>query len=245
MLVAESNAAERRRLVDTLEAAGITTDQASTATELLAAIDAAVPSLIVIGSDSALPGAGAPLLDSVRLCQSIRQVVDVPIVVVARPLADAPASNARASGRAAGSSAAELIESFADDYIARPCSDRELVARIRRVLRRGQQAADLNEEEPLATGGRLTMQLGKRVVTIDGREVRLTPIECRLLACLARRANHQVASEQLLRDGWPDGDGDLSELWVHIRALRRKIEPDPDSPRYLLTRRGAGYLLAV
>jgi DNA-binding response OmpR family regulator len=133
---------------------------------------------------------------------------------------------------------------YAEDYIVKPVGDRELVARLRRVVRRS--ARNRREEAGCIpfVDQHLTISPGRREATLDGRVARLTPTECRILSYLAQRPNQTVPSEALLHECWVEGDGDPSQLWVHIRALRRKIEPDPDHPQYLLTRRGEGYSFA-
>jgi DNA-binding response OmpR family regulator len=129
----------------------------------------------------------------------------------------------------------------ADDYVVKPFSPRELVARVRAVLRRA--ANDDVRAEPLAIGP-LRIDLAARGVRYDGRDVELTPTEFRLLAALARAPNRVLSRQQLIDRAFDPGfDGDERNIDVHMMNLRRKLALPPDAPVAIRTVYGAGYRL--
>jgi len=134
----------------------------------------------------------------------------------------------------------------ADDYLTKPFSVDELLARVRAVLRRSQFAAAEQGPGPRATAsvGRLTLDYAQHAVTMDGREVNLTPTEYRMLAYLVQNAGRVVTQDLLLEHVWgPEYVGEAHMLQVNVNRLRRKIEPDPAHPKYILTKLGVGYLV--
>jgi two-component system, OmpR family, KDP operon response regulator KdpE len=178
------------------------------------------PALVVI--DLMMPG-----MDGFELARRVKRIADLPIIVLSA--VDADESKIRA------------LEEYAEDYVTKPFNPDELVARVQRVLRRappGRSAVTLN-------GGEVEIDLaGKRLVTLAGT-YSITPIEARLLQVLVSSLDRTVSTEMLLDRVWSDADGaDPSYVWVTVRRLRRKLESDPDRPRYLLTDRGVGYRLA-
>lgn len=134
------------------------------------------------------------------------------------------------------------LESGADDYVSKPFSPREVVARVRAVLRRTQPAPDGDDSpEPIAFG-EITIDPAAREVTIGDREAQLTPKEFDLLHLFARNPRVAFSRVRLLDEIWDVSyDGDPSTVTVHIRRLRQKIERDPSQPRHLVTVWGAGY----
>lgn len=136
----------------------------------------------------------------------------------------------------------EALQAGADDYLVKPFSARELVARVQAVLRRAR--GPLGEEERLTTSasGALTLQPSSRSVRVEGREVALTRTEYTLLATLVRRPNTIFTPGDLLTKVWGAEYRDQGEiLRTNMYRLRKKIEADPSSPRYLRTRSGVGY----
>jgi two-component system response regulator RegX3 len=132
------------------------------------------------------------------------------------------------------------LELGADDYVTKPFSSRELVARIRAVLRRGTDAAEL--APAVLEAGPVRMDVERHVVSVDGESVRLPLKEFELLEFLLRNAGRVLTRGQLIDRIWgADYVGDTKTLDVHVKRLRAKIEPDPAQPTYLLTVRGLGY----
>ena len=131
------------------------------------------------------------------------------------------------------------LDAGADDYVTKPFGIDELLARLRAALRRADAPA-----EPVVEVGELRIDLEKRAVSVGGEPVQLTPHEFALLRVLARNPGKLLTHGMLLREVWGRGFGEESHyLHVYVSQLRRKLEPDPSSPRYLLTEPGAGYRL--
>jgi two-component system KDP operon response regulator KdpE len=134
------------------------------------------------------------------------------------------------------------LDAGADDYVSKPFSMAELLARVRAALRR--RELDGGPEGSLFVAGELKVDLAARVVTNAEREVHLTPTEYRLLAVLVRHADKVVSHHQLLKEAWgPAYQMETEYLRVYIRQLRRKLENEPARPRHLLTEPGVGYRL--
>jgi DNA-binding response OmpR family regulator len=224
LLLIEADPVARSRRARLLEGAGFAVQVASCGQEALAALDVGFP-------------------DAVLVCCSPGDTPDLSLGQVIRGVADLPIAMLGAAGD--GETIASALDTFADEYLAYSISDAELVARLRRIVRRSRGAAPPEPIASTAVDERLTLQLARREAVVGGRTVKLTPIEARLLGSLARRPNRPVPTAALLGEAWPDGDGDQTQLWVHIRSLRRKLEVDADNPRYLVTLRGQGYMLAT
>ena len=134
------------------------------------------------------------------------------------------------------------LELGADDYITKPYSTRELVARIRAVLRRGTEVEEVGS--PVLQSGAVRMDIDRHVVSVHGSPVSLPLKEFELLEYLIRNAGRVLTRGQLIDRVWgSDYVGDTKTLDVHVKRLRAKIEPDPAAPRYLITVRGLGYKL--
>jgi two-component system KDP operon response regulator KdpE len=199
---------------------GLEVRTASSGGAVLKALEQAWPALLVV--DLMMPG-----MDGFELCRRVKRIADLPIIVLSA--VDASESKVRA------------LEEYAEDYVTKPFDPDELVARVQRVLRRaGGGSAQLT-----IAGGALEIDLTlRRAVTPAGTHA-LTPTEVRLLQVLIANLDRTVATETLLNRVWSEADGaDPSYVWVSIRRLRRKLEADPDRPRYLLTERGIGYRLS-
>jgi DNA-binding response OmpR family regulator len=193
---------------------------ASSGQAALRVLERAWPSLLVI--DLMMPQ-----MDGFELCRRVKQIADLPIIVLSA--VDASESKVRA------------LQEYAEDYITKPFDPDELAARIHRVLRRTAGRSHI-----VLGGGELEVDLATRRVQIDGQTHPLTPTEVRILQVLIGSLDHTVPTETLLERVWSESDGaDPSYVWVTMRRLRRKLEPDPDNPRYLVTERGIGYRLAT
>jgi two-component system, OmpR family, KDP operon response regulator KdpE len=133
------------------------------------------------------------------------------------------------------------LDAGADDYVTKPFGMDELLARVRAAVRRTAPTPD----EPVVTTDDFTIDLAARRVTKDGADVRLTPTEWQILEVLVRNRGRLVTQRQLLQDVWgPAYESETNYLRVYLAQLRRKLEPDPPRPRYLVTEPGMGYRFA-
>lgn len=170
---------------------------------------------------------GLPDEDGLDVIRRIREWSQIPIIVL--------------SVRGREADKIEALDRGADDYVTKPFGMGELLARIRAALRHRLQS---EVEEPVFRSGGLTVDLARRVVSVDGREVKLTPKEYDLLHALVIHAGKVLTHQQLLREVWgPAYVNQPHYLRVYIGQLRQKIEPDPAQPRYILTEPGVGYRL--
>jgi DNA-binding response OmpR family regulator len=200
--------------------AGYEVRTATSGTAALKLLEVSWPALMVV--DLMMPG-----MDGFELCRRVKQLADLPIIV----LSAVDASEAKVSA----------LELYAEDYVTKPFDPDELVARVQRVLRR----AAVGSPQISLDGGEIQVDLTARQLTTSGGNQQLTPTEARLLQVLASAIDRVVRTEELLDRVWTHADGaDPSYLWVTVRRLRRKLEPDPDKPRYLITERGMGYRLS-
>jgi two-component system response regulator RegX3 len=132
------------------------------------------------------------------------------------------------------------LELGADDYVTKPYSVRELIARVRAVLRRGEEAEAA--QDSLVTAGPVRMDVDRHVVTVDGTQVALPLKEFELLELLVRNADRVLTRGQIIDRVWgADYVGDTKTLDVHVKRLRSKVEPHPSRPRHIVTVRGLGY----
>ena len=177
------------------------------------------------GADIVLLDLMLPGLPGTEVCRQLRQVSSVPVIMVSAKDAEVD--------KVVG------LELGADDYVTKPYSPRELVARIRAVLRRGVEPELV--PATLEAGG-VRMDTERHVVTVKGEEIRLPLKEFELLELFLRNAGRVLTRAQLIDRVWgADYVGDTKTLDVHVKRLRAKIEPDPAHPRYLVTVRGLGY----
>jgi len=218
VLVVDDEPQILRALQLKLRTAGYAVDTAATAAEALMKAAMRPPEAIIL--DLLLPdGSGT------EVCRELHTWSTVPIVVLS------------AVGEEGEKIAA--LDAGADDYVTKPFSGDELLARVRAQLRRGSPAS-----RPVIEVGDLRVDLDKRLVTMAGEPVSLTPIEYDLLRLFAANEGKLLTHPAILRAIWGPAYGDESNyLHVYVSHLRRKIEPDPARPRYLLTQPGVGYRL--
>lgn len=177
--------------------------------------------------DLVLLDLGLPDGDGLEVIAGIRGWSSVPILVL--------------SARHTSDDKVEALDAGADDYVTKPFAMNELLARIRAGLRRNR---DPDEDVRQVVAGPIRIDLAKSLVTVDGAEVRLTPTEWRILELLARRAGALVGQSQILTEVWGPGyEQETHYLRVYLATLRRKLEPDPSHPAYLITEPGQGYRL--
>jgi two-component system response regulator RegX3 len=180
------------------------------------------------GADVVLLDLMLPGLSGTEVCRALRSRSSVPIIMLTAKDSEVD--------KVVG------LELGADDYVTKPYSARELVARIRAVLRRGGEAEPV--AEAVLAAGPVRMDVERHVVAVDGEQVALPLKEFDLLELLLRNAGRVLTRGQLIDRVWgSDYVGDTKTLDVHVKRLRAKIEPDPANPKYLLTVRGLGYKL--
>ena len=179
------------------------------------------------GADIVLLDLMLPEMPGTEVCRQLRQKSSVPIIMV--------------TARDSEIDKVVGLEIGADDYVTKPYSPRELLARIRAVLRR--RSAEAREEPTqILAGGPVRMDVERHVVTVNGEVVALPLKEFELLELLLRNAGRVLTRGQLIDRVWgADYVGDTKTLDVHIKRLRSKIEPEPSNPRYIVTVRGLGY----
>jgi two-component system KDP operon response regulator KdpE len=174
--------------------------------------------------DAVILDLGLPDMDGTQVIHGVRGWSATPIIVL--------------SVWGAEHQKVAALDAGADDYITKPFGMDELLARLRAAIRRAAPAPD----EPVVTTEDFTVDLAAKQVTRDGVDVRLTPTEWQLLEILVRNRGRLITQKQLLQDVWgPSYGSESNYLRVYVAQLRRKLEPEPSRPRYLLTEPGMGY----
>ena len=187
----------------------------------------ALPTFERGGADLVLLDVVLPGMPGTEVCRKLREVSSVPIIMLTAKDSELD----KVFG----------LELGADDYVTKPYSARELIARIRAVLRRRSAEPDMPMDAVL-TGGPVRMDIDRHVVTVNGEEVPMPLKEFELLEILLRNVGRVMTRGQLIERVWgADYVGDTKTLDVHIKRLRSKIEPDSSAPRYVVTVRGLGY----
>lgn len=221
ILIVDDEPAIRRYLSAVLTAHGYTVFEAARGDQALEQVNAQRPDAIVLDL-------GLPDMDGVEVTRLLREWSQMPILIL--------------SVRGSEADKIAALDAGADDYLTKPFGSGELLARLRVALRRAAQSAN----EPIFATGGLKLDFGKHVVTVDEREVSLTPTEYDLLRALAQNAGRVLTHHQLLRTVWGVGyDEEMHMLRVNISNLRKKIEPDATRPLYIVTEPGVGYRLRV
>ncbi len=171
-----------------------------------------------------------PVMDGFTACERIREFSSVPIIILT--------AKGEERDRVRG------LDAGADDYIVKPFSAQELLARVRAVLRRAEREALEGFHQPIFKHHELEIDLAKALVSVKGKEIQLTATEYRLLQTLATSMGQVLSAEELLTMVWgPEYKDDKEILWVCLSRLRQKIEPDPKNPIHIVTRQGIGYLM--
>ena len=219
ILLVDDEAAIQRAVGPLLRSRGYEVDVAGTGAEALAVFEQRTPDLVVLDL-------GLPDLEGTEVCRRIRAKSPVPIIVLSARNAEADKVNA--------------LDLGADDYVTKPFGPEELLARIRVALRR------VGSEEPTDSGlfraGDLTIDYDRRRVLRDDTEIRLTPKEFELLSLLVRNHDRVLTHRAILKAVWgPNAVEQPEHLWTLVAQLRKKIEPDPGAPKYLVSEPWVGY----
>lgn len=180
--------------------------------------------------DVVLLDLGLPDMDGLDVVRRLREWSHVPIIIL--------------SMRGKEQDKIQALEEGADDYLTKPFDVGELTARIRVALRHARRAGGVKEESVFQVGG-LKVDQDKHRVSMEGKEIHLSPQEYKLLSILVRNAGRLITQKELLAEIWgPAGEGSGHYLRIYIYQLRHKLEKDPAQPRYILTETGVGYRLA-
>ena len=222
ILLVDDDVSIQRAVAPLLRSRGYEVDVVGTGAEAASAAVDHAPDLVVLDL-------GLPDLEGVEVCRRIRKQSKMPIVIL--------------SARAGEAEKVAALDIGADDYVTKPFSAEELLARIRVALRRVAEA-ETPELERVEVGD-LTIDFSRHRVVRGDDEIRLTPKEFELLALLARNADRVLTHRAILKAIWgPNAVDQPEHLWVLVAQLRKKIEPDPGNPRYLLSEPWVGYRLA-
>jgi two-component system KDP operon response regulator KdpE len=218
VLIVDDEPPIRRFLRTSLEAQGYQTIEAETGEDALAALVKNRVDIVVL--DLGLPG-----MDGLEVLKRLRSQSPIPVIVL--------------SSRADEAGKVKALDLGADDYVTKPFGMDELLARLRAALRHRLQQQG---EKPLFRAGELIVDLVRRIVTVRGVEVKLTPREYDLLRLLVSHAGKVLTHKFILREVWGT-ETDVQYLRIYIRTLRQKIEAEPERPQYILTEQGVGYRL--
>jgi two-component system, OmpR family, KDP operon response regulator KdpE len=222
VLIVEDDDETRAVLVRELTGRGYRTTEAANGRTALERWEARRPDVVLLDL-------GLPDMDGLQLIRRIRRDARTPIVIL--------------SGRYEEREKVEALERGADDYVTKPFGMGELLARVRVALR---HAARSSVGTRILAFENAIVDLERRTATRDGVDVRLTPIEFRLLACLAQHLGMVVTHGQLLAEVWgPTHRDDTHYVRIYMKQLREKLEKDPVRPRHLVTETGVGYRLLV
>jgi two-component system, OmpR family, response regulator RegX3 len=223
LLLVEDEKSIAEGLAITLEAEGFQVAWVKDGLDAIPAWERVRPDLVVL--DLMLPG-----MSGTEICRTLRSRSDVPIIMLTAREAEVD--------RVVG------LELGADDYVTKPFSTRELVARIKAILRRAPLVDASGEELPVESAG-VRLDRARHEVRVDGQPVELPPKEFELLAYLLENAGRVLTRGQLIDEIWgSDYVGDTKTLDVHIRRLRTRLEDDPKDPKRIRTVRGVGYRFA-
>lgn len=224
ILVIEDEAPIRKFLKMTLMDNGFIFKDATTGKEGLRKVEDEKPDVIVLDL-------GLPDIDGIEITRQLREWTAIPIIVL--------------SARGNDSDKVEALDAGADDYLTKPFSTTELLARIRVALRHSARV-DRDTGASIFTLGDIRVDLAKRQVLFNNEEVHLTPIEYKLLVAMIQHSGRVLTHNQLLREIWGQSYNNESHyIRVYMAQLRRKLEVDPAHPRYFVTEAGVGYRLRV
>ncbi len=220
ILIVEDEDAISNFIATTLKSNGYITVLAKTAKEALTMVSSHCPDLILLDL-------GLPDIDGVEVLETVREWSSIPVIIV--------------SARGDETEKVKALDLGADDYITKPFGTSELLARIRTALRHNLKRGAGVQEEVFSAKG-LTIDFGKRLVTVDGNEVHLTQIEFKIVSLLAKSAGRVMTYDHIITELWgPYAVKDNQILRVNMANIRRKIEKNPAAPQYIFTEVGVGY----
>lgn len=221
VLIVDDENAIRRYLRAALSAQGFSIFEAANGQDAINAVVSNHPDLIILDL-------GLPDFDGIEVTRRLREWSQTPIIIL--------------SVREAENDKISALDAGADDYLTKPFSTGELMARMRVALRRQSNKPD----DPVLQVDNLKMDIARRLVTVNDIQISLTPTEYEILRLLLQSAGKVITHRQLLRQVWGTTyESELHILRVNISNLRRKIEPDPSRPHYLLTEPGVGYRIRI
>lgn len=224
ILLIEDELPIRRFLRPAMEAAGWRLVEAETGQRGVLEASQCRPDVVILDL-------GLPDIDGIEVVRRIREWSALPVLIL--------------SARGQEQDKIAALDAGADDYMQKPFSVGELVARIRVALRRAAAQGQPSPEPRIVTGD-IAIDLHRRTVVREGKDVHLTPLEYKLLTTLARHAGMVMTHRQLLREVWGPGHAeDSTYLRMFVRQLRQKLEKDPTQPKHLLTETGIGYRFVV
>ncbi len=222
ILIVDDEKAIRRFLKTTLISEGFTISEAANGKDALSELSVFHPDVVVLDL-------GLPDMDGVEVTRLIRQKNQTPIIIL--------------SVREQESDKISALDAGADDYLTKPFSSAELLARLRAILRRLAR----KENDPVFKSGKLLVDLSKRLIKVGDRDIQVTPTEYDVLKALVLSAGKVLTHSQILQEVWNKNPEDFLEvdhlLRVTISNLRSKLEPNPTRPHYILTEPGVGYRL--
>lgn len=224
IIVIEDDPSIRRFLRTSLGTHGFNVFEADTGKQGIVEASVRKPDLLILDL-------GLPDMDGVDAIKAIRAWSAVPIIIL--------------SARSSEQQKIDALDAGADDYLTKPFGFGELLARIRVALRHSIRPQEQSQADVFATAN-LQVDLLNRVVSVDGREIHLTPIQYRLLTVLVKHAGKVMTHQQILNEVWgPSYQENAHYLRIYMSQLRQKLETDPTQPKFLLTESGVGYRLKV
>ena len=222
VLVVEDDAPVRNLMVTTLKTHDYRYITAKNGTEAIMIASSHNPDVLFLDL-------GLPDMDGIDVIRQVRSWSTMPIIVI--------------SARSDDADKIEALDAGADDYLTKPFSVEELLARLRVTIRRlSMMNSEKRSESSLYTNGKLTIDYSAGVAVLDGEELKLTSMEYKLLCLLARNTGKVLTHTYITQNVWGrNWDNDIASLRVFMTTLRKKIEPDPGSPKYIQTHIGIGY----
>ncbi|OGO29898.1 MAG: hypothetical protein A2Z29_05715 [Chloroflexi bacterium RBG_16_56_11] len=223
ILIVDDEPAQLRLVAGVLSGHGYEVLKANNGREAIRAVYEKAPDLVLL--DVNMPG-----IDGMQTCSCIREVSDAPVIMLT-------------GRRNSEEDIVRGLEAGADEYLAKPVGNRELLARVRAALRRAEKPAARHGKKVVSFNDEyLDIDVSERKIEVGGEKLKLTPREFRLLALLVENAGRVVTHQQVLENvwGWEYID-DVDYVRIYVSHLRQKIEPDPSQPRYILTEPGVGY----